>query len=80
MDELLKDIRDYLYLIRAIGIGTIASYMGSKWLMAKNIIPLFGEHKIYVEPFGGVASVLMQKEKSETEVYNELDYFTYNML
>ena len=41
--------------------------------MVKKLLPLIPQHKIYVEVFGGGASILFAKEPSPVEVYNDLN-------
>ena len=57
----------------------IMRYFGGKWKLAKWIISHFPPHRIYVEPFGGAASVLMQKPRSYAEIYNDLDSEVVNV-
>lgn len=49
----------------------ILRYHGGKFKLAPWIIGHFPKHRNYVEAFGGAASVLMQKPRSKSEVYND---------
>jgi DNA adenine methylase len=46
---------------------------GGKHYLAQRIIDHFPPHRIYLEPFGGAASVLLNKPPCDVEAYNDLD-------
>lgn len=54
-------------------------WFGGKGPMVKKLLPLVPKHRIYVEVFGGGASLLLSKEPSLVEVYNDLDAGLVNM-
>lgn len=51
----------------------LIKYHGGKAKLADWIVSLMPSHSVYVEPFGGGASVLLSKPSAKSEVYNDLD-------
>jgi len=51
----------------------IIPWIGGKRKLASEIIPLFGDHSCYVEPFCGAAAIFFMKEPSEVEVINDIN-------
>jgi DNA adenine methylase len=48
-------------------------YIGGKFNLLKTLIPLIPPHKVYVEVFGGGGSLLLNKQPSKVEVFNDID-------
>jgi len=51
----------------------LVPWIGGKRKLASEIIPLFGEHTCYVEPFCGAAAIFFMKEPSKVEVLNDIN-------
>lgn len=62
-----------------MSIKPLMRYHGAKWRLAPWIISHFPQHHCYVEPFGGSAAVLISKEQSSREVYNDKNFEIVNL-
>lgn len=52
----------------------VLRYHGGKWMLAPWIIAHLPPHRVYTEPYGGAASVLMRKPRARLiDVYNDAD-------
>lgn len=51
----------------------VIPWIGGKRRLAKSIMPHFGDHTCYVEPFCGAAALYFMKVPSEVEVINDIN-------
>lgn len=54
-------------------IKMVLPWPGNKVRSKKEILPLLPYRDAYIEPFGGTGAILMHRNPSETEVWNDLD-------
>lgn len=58
---------------------SLIRWAGGKGKQLNDLLPLIPDGKIYVEPCGGGASVLLNRQRSPVEVYNDLDGALINL-
>lgn len=58
---------------------SLVSYVGGKGTHLDDLLPLIPFTSTYVEPYGGAASILLNRRRSEVEVYNDLNNDLVNL-
>lgn len=58
----------------------VLRYHGGKWRLGQWIVSNLPPHRIYVEPYSGAASILLQKPRCNGEMINDLDGEIVNVL
>lgn len=57
----------------------VLRWPGSKWRLAKRIVSIIPEHKVYIEPYFGSGAVFFNKCKCNNEILNDLDGNVVNL-
>jgi len=53
--------------------ASLIGYIGGKHFLVRTLLGLIPAHRVYVEVFGGGAHLLLNKEPSHIEVYNDIN-------
>lgn len=51
----------------------LVRWYGGKGRLLSHILPMIPNTRVYVEPYGGAASILLNRKTAPVEVYNDLD-------
>lgn len=77
---LLSEVAEgHRIIVRIMKLKPPLSWHGGKSRFTSNIIALFPEHHTYCEVFGGSAAVLLAKEPSRVEIFNDVDDSLVNL-
>ena len=57
----------------------LSGWLGGKFLLSKQIVPMIPAHDCYCEPFAGAAWVFFKKELSKVEVLNDINTDIINL-
>ena len=52
-------------------MNKLFAYPGGKWPIRHLVVSAFPDHKTYVDVFGGSAAILLTKEPSDGEIFND---------
>jgi DNA adenine methylase len=70
---------DGLFMEPVKGTHPLFRYPGSKWRLMADAIRLLPPHRSFVSVFGGSATDILRKPRSELETYNDIDGNLHNL-
>jgi len=74
-----KEIKKKLTKQKPLTFNGFIGWVGGKKRIAKELIALFPEHNVYVEPFMGSASIFFRKPKAKVNVLNDINSNLVNL-